>query len=139
MRVFLDANVLFSAADVLSRTSEILKALVQLNHEAVTNTHAWGEVLRNISAKRPQALAGLKKISRQLEILDTFTPPLPLDIVCAEKDVPILAGAIDAQCTHLWTGDKAHLGQYYGRRIQGVMVVSSHQLYELLTSGFYNP
>jgi len=130
LRVFLDANILFSAADVFGRTSEILKMLVELNHEAVTNTHAWEEVLRNINAKRPQALAGLHKIRWQLEILETQTPLL--DVVCAEKDIPILAGAIDAQCTHLWTGDKAHLGQFYGRRIQGVMVVSASMMYELL-------
>jgi len=132
LRVFLDANILFSAADVFGRTSEILKALVQLNHEAVTNIYAWEEVLRNINSKRPQALDGLYKIHRQLEIVDNATPPFPLDVVCAEKDIPILAGAIHARCTHLWTGDKAHLGQFYNQRIQGVTVVSSIRLFDLI-------
>jgi len=131
MRVFLDANVLFSISDLQSKTAITLARLVLQNHEAVTNFYAWDEAWRNVNNKRPH-LRGIEAFQDRITILDTFTPPLPLDIVCAEKDVPILAGAIDAQCTHLWTGDKAHLGQYYGRRIQGVMVVSGSMMYELL-------
>ena len=132
MRVFLDANILFSASNLQGKTAETLRMLVSRNHEIVTNLYAWDEVCRNVSVKFPRGLEGLILIRERLQILDTFTPPLPLDIVCAEKDIPILAGAIDAQCTHLWTGDKAHLGQFYGRRIQGVTVVSGSMMYELL-------
>ncbi|MCL1919839.1 MAG: hypothetical protein FWG50_01985 [Kiritimatiellaeota bacterium] len=65
-------------------------------------------------------------------IVDAFV--MPVGVECAEKDIPILAGAIGARCTHLWTGDKAHFGKFYGRKICGVTVVSGIQLVKLIIS-----
>ena len=131
LRVFLDANVLFSAADERSRTSEVLVELLRFDHEAVTSPYAWTEARRGVERKRPHLLNGFEELRDHVAIIDA--PVAPLDIECAEKDKPILAGAIGARCTHLWTGDKAHFGQFYGRTIHGVKVISGHQLLELLS------
>lgn len=49
---------------------------------------------------------------------------LPARIDLAEKDVPILAAAIGANCTHLLTGDKQHFGALYGKSVGGVLVLT---------------
>ncbi len=52
---------------------------------------------------------------------------LPADVELVEKDKPILAGAIGAGCTHLWTSDRLHFGPFYGTVVHGVRIVSSIQ------------
>ena len=123
MRVFLDANILFSAADARSITSADLAELIRLGHEVVTNSYAWDETKRNLMRKRPHMLEGLEDLRSMLEIVDTSNPFL--NIECAEKDKEILAGAISAGCTHLWTGDKRHFGTFYGKKVHGVLIVPS--------------
>ena len=130
MKVFLDANVLFSASNLKSKTAILLAELIRKNHEAVTSVYAWGEVVRNVNTKCPQWLGSLQRFREHIDIIETFS--IPLNVECAEKDKPILAGAICAHCTHLWTSDKAHLGKFYGQTIHGVTVVSSVQMFEML-------
>ena len=43
--------------------------------------------------------------------------------VFAKKDRPILLAAIQAQATHLLTGDKRHFGSLYGQSISGVLIL----------------
>ena len=127
MKVFLDANILFSAADAQSKTSEVLSELVSSGHEAVTNVYAWDETERNLMKKRPHMLRGFEDLRGLVEIVDTSLARL--DVECEEKDMAILAGAIDAGCSHLWTGDKKHFGKFYGKRIHGLLVVPSVPLF----------
>ena len=130
LRFFLDANILFSASDARSKTSEFLAELLRFDYETVTSSYAWAETRRNIISKCPHWLNGFEELRDHVAILDVVT--VPLDVECAEKDKPILAGAVGARCTHLWTGDKAHFGKFYGRTIHGVMVISSLQLVSIL-------
>ena len=46
----------------------------------------------------------------------------PTEIYMADKDQPILAGAMGAGCSHLWTNDARHFGSFYGRTIDSVLV-----------------
>ena len=130
MKVFLDANILFSASNLQSRTATLLAGLIQRGHETVTSVYAWGEVVRNVNAKCPHWLGSLQRFREHIDIIDVFTEPL--DVECEGKDEPILAGAIGTRCTHLWTSDKAHFGRFYGQTIHGVTVISSVQMLELL-------
>ncbi len=127
MKVFLDANVLFSASDTRSATRKLLEA-VALAHEVITSAHAWEESRRNLERKRPQFLSGLESLGERIKISKAFELPRERPYGVAEKDVPILAGAIGARCTHLWTSDRQHFGHLYGKSVQGVMVLSSIQL-----------
>jgi len=126
MKVFLDANILFSASSVTSVTRKLLMAVL-CNGQAVTGSHAWEEALRNIRRKRPENLPNLHDLKAQVSITYAFTTfsegsSLP------DEDKPILGGAIAAGCTHLWTSDKRHFVSLYGKRIQGVSIVSSVML-----------
>jgi len=125
MRVFLDANILFSAATPDSPTRALLNIILR-HARAVTNEHAWEEARRNLEHKRPHLITALNELKSGIEFTGNFKevalPPLP------DKDQPVIGGAIASRCTHLWTGDKRHFGPLYGRTIQGTMIVSGVML-----------
>jgi hypothetical protein len=122
LRVFLDANILFSSSDNNSATFKLLKALSDFG-QAVTNPHAWEEAYRNLLHKRPENLKGLQKLHKYVTISRAFN-----ELSCKElppQDIPILLGAVCSECTHLWTSDKKHFGKWYGRKLFNVKIVSS--------------
>lgn len=128
MKIFLDANILFSASDHSSATFRLL-GLLRENHQMVTSPHAWEEARRNLAAKRAHLLPGLEHLASLVATTHAFRlPAVTTDIV--EKDQPILAGAIGAHCTHLWTSDQRHFGHLYGRTIEGVLICSSLRMAE---------
>jgi hypothetical protein len=125
MRVFLDANILFSSSDPDSATRQLLDAIAKQG-TLVTNPHAWEEARRNLALKRPDFLLGLIHLAERVSI-NQSVGPLP-ETTLPAMDLPILAGAIGARCTHLWTSDRRHFGPYYGQRLGGVLIVSSLDL-----------
>ena len=129
MKVFLDANILFSASDEKSATRKLLDTLSHCG-QPVTSPHAWEEARRNLDQKRPHLLPGLEGLRLVVTITHAFS--LPPDVEVADKDKPILAGAIGAGCSHLWTSDRLHFGNLYGRTVHNVAIVSSIQLAEEL-------
>ncbi len=130
MRVFLDANILFSAADSHSATRQLLDEVLERT-EAMTNPHALEEARRNLQMKRPQHLKGLTAIQRRITETAAFNNQVQVEV--PDEDIPIVAGAVGSGCSHLWTSDRRHFGRYYGKRIHGVLVVSSTMLADLLT------
>ena len=122
MRIFLDSNILFSATDSRSKTSKVLEELLVFGHEIVTNTYAWKEVRRNVTAKRPHLLKGLEELKNRVATIDAEMESY-LTVECEPKDVKILEGAIASGCSHLWTGDKKHFGAMYGKMVHGVLIV----------------
>jgi uncharacterized protein len=125
MKVFIDANILFSASEEKSATRQLLD-LARRGSTLVTSPHAWEEARRNLEQKRPHLLPGLERLRDAVAITHAFRLPPDLDV--AEKDKPVLAGAIGAACTHLWTSDRRHFGALYGTTLHGVTIVSSIQL-----------
>jgi len=133
MRIFLDANILFSGGIPGSLLSQFLH---ELRHHAVflTNIYAKTEAERNLSAKFPKGLVGFHKIVSLTEILPLTL--FELTVVIAEKDRPILCGAISAKADFLLTGDKKDFGLFFGQTIDGVKVVTVELLIrELVSSG----
>lgn len=127
-RVFLDANVLFSAAYTDdSRLQEVWR----LSAVALfTSTFALEEARRNLQLHNPAGLALLGRLASGL----TVTPgvavgALPEEVELLDKDRPILLAAIHSGCSHLLTGDKRHFGALYGRKIQGVLIITPAQYF----------
>jgi predicted nucleic acid-binding protein len=134
MKVFLDANVLFSAGATSSATRRLLDALLR-QATAVTNHHAWEEAWRNLDHKRPEHLQGLLALRSQVIFSEALRSVDEFDL--PDKDQPILGAAVGAGCTHLWTSDQRHFGKFYGQTILGVRVISSVMLAdELLAKGW---
>jgi predicted nucleic acid-binding protein len=118
-RVFLDANVLFSAA---YREGSALERLWQATYiTLLSSPYAIEEANRNLEERDPRTR--LQTLVAALEIVpDAAGGDLPTGVSLPEKDRPILLAAIAAVATHLLTGDRAHFGAYFGRRISGVLI-----------------
>ena len=129
MRVFLDANILFSASQDHSR----MKALIDvLSARAVflTNEYAAEEARRNLAAKFPDGVKTLERLLKNCEIILQLATDVEAGLPL--KDVPILGGAIAGHATYLLTGDERDFGKLWGTTIQGVKVVSPRMLVEEL-------
>ena len=110
-RLFLDANVLFSAA---YRPDSRLTCLWELrNVELITSAYAVEEAAHNL-ADEEQRLR-LKELLERTQIV-MGASPLPHGVLLPEKDRPILQAAIHAKATHLLTGDQRHFSKHFGRR-----------------------
>jgi predicted nucleic acid-binding protein len=134
VKVFLDANILFSASKEKSRIGKLIAVI--LDHGiCVTNAYAIEEAKRNLKRKHYGSVEALDELLSRVTIdnhLQT-TVPVPLK----NKDIPILGGAIALGCSHLLTGDERDFGRYFGQTIAGVQVISPKQMAEKLIQGGY--
>jgi predicted nucleic acid-binding protein len=128
VRLFLDANVLFSAArNPDGRAAAILALAERGLCELLPSPHAVEEARRNLTLKHPDRVARLEEMLRAVVIGREASPQgvaWPLAQVLPPKDAPILAAAVEAKADLLVTGDLTHFGHLYGRTIRGVKVVT---------------
>jgi predicted nucleic acid-binding protein len=118
--LFLDANVLFSAA---YRSDAGLLRLWDLpDVKLITSDYAAQEARRNLAAsdqrERLESLIARVRLITAIPEVD-----LPESLELPDKDQPILLSAIGAHATHLLTADYAHFGKLYGSTIGGVLVL----------------
>jgi predicted nucleic acid-binding protein len=131
MRVFLDANILFSGALPQSRMRAFLDFLCR-ECECITNVYAVEEARRNLERKFPDALRQLEPLVRKCELIPAVKADLKFNL--ALKDLPILGGAVAGQAKYLLTGDEKDFGRFFGETVAGVKVVSPKMLAEELTA-----
>lgn len=123
--VFLDANVLFSAA---YRSDAGLRRLWERKDiKLVTSDYALEEARRNLPETAQQVR--LERLARRVSVVSTTsrsgeTANLPTGVKLPDKDLPILLAAIDAKATHLLTGDVTHFGPHLGKKIRGVLILT---------------
>lgn len=119
-RLFLDANILFSAAyrdnAAVTRLWEVARV------ELISSQYALSEAERNLrTTEQFERLTGLLNV---VTIVGHIAgPSLREGITLPEKDLPILAAAVNSSSTHLITGDVRHFGPYFGKRVAGVLVL----------------
>jgi len=118
-RLFLGANVLFSAA---YRSDAGLLQLWRLK-SAILCSSRYALEEAKINLDEEQQRSRLLALSRKLHLYDAIQLSLPRGISLPAKDIPILMAAISARATHLLTGDKRHFGPYLGKRIAGSVVL----------------
>jgi len=130
VRVFLDANILFSAARTDGTVRRILGLLSEAGHQSCVNAYVVGEARRNIAVKSPEHVQALEKLLAGMVHLE-FSPRVPareeLQLL-PEKDRPVLDAATRARCDILLTGDRAHFGRWFGRSLAGVKIHSPKTL-----------
>ncbi len=120
--IFLDANILFSAA---YRSDAGLKRLCKLpGVRMITSAYAIEEAHRNLDY--PKQREDLEDLLGSVEVVPTAAStdyPLFSSVTLPDKDRPIPLAAIGAGATHLLTGDFQHFGPYYEERIEGVLIL----------------
>ena len=120
-RVFLDANVLFSAA---YRVDTPLRKLFTLPHvRLVTSAYTLEEAKRNLPSW--QQTAELERLCHAVDVVSVLPPQGDLSILAKlpENDRPILWAAISLRATHLLSGDFKAFGHFYGQTIEGVAIM----------------
>lgn len=119
-RVFLDANVLFSAA--YRSDSGLLVLWRRAGVAVLTSAYAVAEARRNLA--RDDQRRRLDALVRRCQIVPTPAGAvLPEGLVLPPGDALIFLAAMAARATHLLTGDRTHFGPYYGQTIAGVRIL----------------
>jgi uncharacterized protein len=126
MRIFLDANILFSAAKSDGAVRRLLALLTDAGHECWADGYVVEETRRNLIAKAPAAVPLLASILARVYLAAAHPHPVALEaaLPIPEKDRPVLAAAIRSRCGALITGDRTHFGAFYGKRLHGVTIYS---------------
>ena len=134
MSIFLDANIIFSAAKSDGAVRELLSRLRASGHGLCADGYVLAEARRNLASKDAEAMTALEVLLPHLDVVPfqaTQLPPDAVDLI-PDKDRPVLAAAIHLRCDALVTGDRAHFGSLYGRTIAGVTIHSPRSLAEAL-------
>jgi len=134
MRIFLDANVLFSAAKSDGAVRRLLDLLIEAGHECWADGFVAEEARRNLAAKFPDGLPALDTLLARLRTGPIHAPDPALEdaLPLPEKDRAVLAAAIRHRCEALVTGDRTHFGRLYGKAIHGVTIHSPRSIAEAL-------
>jgi predicted nucleic acid-binding protein len=111
-RLFLDANVLFTAAPNPSGKAALIIELGSQGYwEVVSCSYAIEETRRNISIKFPDYSKRFETlVTSVIKALSRSGRNCP--VLLPEKDRPILEAAIRCQATHLLTGDIKDFGPF---------------------------
>ena len=119
--LFLDANVLFSAA--YREEAGLLKFWRLKSVKLVSSAYAIEEARRNLTL--PEQRQHLEKL-----LIDVENHPycregveLPENVTIKEKDKPILLAAIAMKADYLITGDMRDFGKFYGKKISSVTIL----------------
>lgn len=134
MRIFLDANVLFSAAKSDGAVRRLARRLLDTGHECLADEYVMTEARRNLAAKGPAALAALDALLAEVKVVKARVPSMALKEAnwLPEKDRPVLYAAMQLKCRALVTGDRTHFGAAYGKSYGGVTIHSPRSLAEAL-------
>lgn len=134
MRIFLDANVLFSAAKSDGAIRALLNILLNSGHECWADDYVISEARRNLQSKGRAALVPFEHLLERLHVAEPGTLAMANEEIqwLPRKDRPVLACAIKLRCEVLVTGDRTHFGAGYGRSFAGVVIHSPRSLAETL-------
>ena len=121
LRAYIDSNVLFSAS--LKVDSDFLNLWRLREVVPVVSHYAIDEVVRNVASAAHNARLSMLLTRTQI-VSDADVRLIPSHARLVLKDQPILAAAIAASVDYLITGDKAHFGHLYNKKIAHVYVIN---------------
>ncbi len=105
MKLFLDANILFTAAhNSKGKALFVIELGRQGYWELFSSPYALEEARRNLERKFPHALDDLGTFQHGIHLIE-HRAGLEFPEGLAQKDQPIFQAALACQATHLITGD----------------------------------
>ncbi len=120
MRVFLDANVLFSVAYGSPRLETLWRLAAAGRQELFVSAHVVEEARRNLT--NPRHVTSMDSLVRQMTLVAPPPPDLACPIILPAGDREAFMAALAARATHFLTGDATHFGPYYGQSVGGVLI-----------------
>jgi predicted nucleic acid-binding protein len=134
MRIFLDANILFSAAKSKGAVRQLLEQLIRAGHDCCVDGYVLEEARRNLALKAPQGLTVLEALLVEMHLAPAQPGDATLEaaLTLPENDRPVLAAAIRQRCAALVTGDRTHFGRHYDKTVHGVTIHSPRSIAETL-------
>ncbi len=124
--VFLDANILFSAAYGSPGLDRLWDLAKKGNCELIASEYVIEEAKRNLN--RPNQQETLNHLLAEVRVVFEADPRVPCPIPLPEKDRPVLLAALLAKADYLITGDITHFGKYYGKTIQNFTICTARDL-----------
>ena len=131
MKIFLDANILFSASLPGSQMRRLVDRLLR-DHQVRSSNYAYEEALRNLQLNRKSAVPVLLELAKGIEILQSVDGELPVPI--AAKDRPILYTALKSGSGFLLTGDQKDFGHLMTQTIGSLTILSPLPMAALLNN-----
>lgn len=112
MRLFLDANVLFTALhNPRGKAALVIELGTQGHWELFSSRYALEEARRNLERKFLHTLEGLGTLHNSVHLVE-HQAGLGFPEGFTEKDQPIFQAALACQATHLLTGDLKDFGPF---------------------------
>jgi predicted nucleic acid-binding protein len=112
MRLFLDANVLFTAAhNPRGKATLVIELGSQGYWELYSSPYALEEARRNLERKFPRSLDDLGTLQLGVRLVE-HRANLGFPEGLTQKDQPIFQAALACQATHLLTGDLKDFGHF---------------------------
>lgn len=119
--LFLDANVMFSAAYDPDAGLRRLWSLEGV--ELISSLYAVDEARRNL--REPEQRDRLDALLEGIRLVASLPERrLPDDVTLPSKDQPILKAALAARATHLITGDVSDFGHLFDTTVEGLRVLT---------------
>ena len=133
MRLFLDANILFTAThNPGGKAALVIEPGGQGHWDLFSSPYAMEEARRNLERKFPHSLDSLNTLQPGIRLVEHRTG-LAYPEGLAQKDQPIFQAALACQATHLLTGDLKDFGPFmnqtdntFGICIQTIAEFLSH-------------
>lgn len=114
-RLFLDANVLFTAVhNGAGKSAYLFDALHFARWQLLSSDYAVEEARRNLAAKLPARVAILDALIKMMNIIRQ-PARTEISIRLPDKDQPIFLAALAGRATHLLTGDLQHFKKHMNR------------------------
>ena len=131
-RVFLDANVIFTAAYNPTGLARLLFDLDRLSVLTLLGSeHVLEEARINLSLKRPGALDELRALEERIRLIPVPAQPA-VSLELPQDDLLVFAAALAGRSTHLLTGDKKHFAPYFDRpdETRGVWIQTVRRFFD---------
>ena len=128
-RLFLDANVLFSAAhNNEGKLAFIIELAATGRWKIFTSTFTVEEARRNLDLKYPGKILSFNKLLEKMTVVAECSG-LPFPAGLTEKDRPVFQAAMSCKATHLIRGDIVHFGKYMRKPAEtfGIIVMTPAQ------------